>query len=75
LAANNVRNKRIEIAWSINMNYLSFPGLQAKIGGRSRSSIYRDIDLGRLPRPIKLGSRLYWNEADIDANLQARSKA
>jgi prophage regulatory protein len=57
------------------MNYLSFPGLQAKIGGRSRSSIYRDIDLGHLPRPIKLGSRLYWNEADIDANLQARSKA
>ena len=56
------------------MRLLSFPDLQAKIGGRSRSSVYRDIALGRLPQPIKFGARLYWNEADIDAALTAAKK-
>ncbi|MFD2739962.1 helix-turn-helix transcriptional regulator [Sulfitobacter aestuarii] len=51
------------------MRYLSFPDLQTKIGGRSRSSVYRDIESGRLPQPIKFGARLYWIESDIDAAL------
>ena len=51
------------------MQYLTFSDLQAKIGGRSRSSVYRDIETGRLPQPIKFGARLYWVEADIDAAL------
>ncbi len=51
------------------MKYLTFSDLQTKIGGRSRSSVYRDLELGRLPRPIKFGARLYWVEADIDAAL------
>ncbi len=57
------------------MRYLSFRDLQAKLGGRGRTTIYRDVDLGRLPKPVKIGSRLYWNEADIDATLQARTDA
>ncbi len=56
------------------MRYLSFPELQVKIGGRSRSSIYRDIETGRLPQPIKFGARLYWMEADIDAALAAAAQ-
>jgi prophage regulatory protein len=59
------------LVWSTTMQYLSFTGLQAKLGGRGRTTIYRDVDLGRLPKPIKIGSRLYWNEADIDATLKA----
>jgi prophage regulatory protein len=57
------------------MQYLSFKDLQAKLGGRGRTTIYKDCELGRLPKPIKIGSRLYWNEADIDATLQASEKA
>jgi len=57
------------------MNYLSFKDLQTKLGGRGRTTIYRDVDLGRLPKPLKIGSRLYWNEADIDATLQASADA
>ena len=53
------------------MRYLNFNELQSKLGNRSRSSIYRDIESGRLPRPIKIGSRLYWPEADIDAAIAA----
>ncbi|MEH6393143.1 MAG: AlpA family phage regulatory protein [Sulfitobacter sp.] len=56
------------------MNYLSFKDLQAKLGGRGRTTIYRDVDLGRLPKPLKIGSRLYWNEADIDATLKVNAE-
>lgn len=58
-----------------HMRYLSFRDLQAKLGGRGRTTIYRDVDMGRLPKPVKIGSRLYWNEADIDNTLQAHLNA
>ncbi|TDT78150.1 AlpA family transcriptional regulator [Litoreibacter halocynthiae] len=52
------------------MKFLSFSDLQAKLGGRGRSSIYRDFGPnGWLPKPTKIGSRLYWNEADVDAAI------
>jgi prophage regulatory protein len=56
------------------MQYLSFRDLQAKLGGRGRTTILRDVDLGRLPKPVKLGSRLYWIESAVDdaiANAQS----
>ncbi|WP_093921787.1 helix-turn-helix transcriptional regulator [Sulfitobacter brevis] len=56
------------------MRYLSFRELQAKLGGRGRTTIYKDCELGRLPKPVKIGSRLYWNEAEIDATLQANAE-
>ena len=51
------------------MNYLSFKDLQTKLGGRGRTTIYRDCEQGHLPKPIKIGSRLYWNETAIDAKM------
>lgn len=51
------------------MRYLTLAELSAKIGNRSRSAIYIDLQAGRLPQPIKLGGRLYWPEGDIDAHL------
>lgn len=51
------------------MQYLTFRDLQTKLGGRGRTTIYRDVDLGRLPKPVKIGGRLYWRESDIDAKL------
>lgn len=56
------------------MKYLSFSDLQAKLGGRGRTTIYRDVELGRLPKPIKIGSRLYWSEVEIDAIMQSNGK-
>lgn len=56
------------------MHFLSFRNLQAKLGGRGRSTIYRDVENGRLPKPLKIGSRLYWNEADIDAAISEMSE-
>ena len=56
------------------MTYLSFTQLQAKLGNRSRSSIYRDLEAGRLPQPVKLGARLYWSQDAIDAAIADLSK-
>lgn len=56
------------------MRYLTFQDLQKKLGGRSRSSIYRDLEIGRLPKPIKFGARLYWCEAEIDAIMVAKTE-
>lgn len=55
------------------MRYLTFRELQEKLGGRGRTTIYRDVELGRLPRPVKIGARLYWAEADIDAAIAAHA--
>ena len=57
------------------MNYLNFSELRAKLGGRGRTTVYRDIELGRLPNPIKLGGRLYWLESEVDAALNAQREA
>ena len=51
--------------------YLTFPELRARLGNRSRSAIYVDLEAGRLPQPIKLGGRLYWPEGDLEAHLDA----
>ena len=57
-------------------NYLTLNELRAKLGNRSRSSIYEDLRKGLLPLPVKLGARIYWPEADLEAHLQSlRGKA
>ena len=53
------------------MRYLTFRDLQTKLGGRGRTTIYRAMELGRLPKPYKIGGRLYWVESDIDAAIAA----
>ncbi|NND21426.1 MAG: AlpA family phage regulatory protein [Silicimonas sp.] len=56
------------------MRYLTFHELQTKLGGRGRSTIYRDVEAGRIPRPLKIGARLYWPEDQIDAAIAALAK-
>jgi len=51
------------------MTYLNLNQVSEKIGGRSRSSIYRDIENKRLPKPMRLGGRLYWIESQLDEAL------
>lgn len=52
------------------MKYLTLSDLRQKLGNRSRSAIYLDMEAGRLPRPVKLGGRLYWPEQEIDTHLE-----
>ena len=53
------------------MKYLTLNQLRKKLAGRSRSAIYLDLEAGRLPKPVKLGGRLYWVESEIDERLNA----
>lgn len=53
------------------MKYLNLNQLSDKMGGRSRSSLYRDVEEGRIPAPIKIGSRLYWVESAVDEAITA----
>jgi predicted DNA-binding transcriptional regulator AlpA len=46
--------------------------LREKLGGRSRSSIYRDIENGHVPIPIRIGARLYWIDEEVDDFLETR---
>ena len=50
------------------MRLLNFSQMRVgKLDGRARSTIYIDVEKGRLPPPIKIGGRLYWVEEEIDA--------
>ena len=55
-------------------SYLTLTELRVKLGNRSRSAIYIDLKKGRLPQPLKLGSRLYWPEGDVEAHLRTMSE-
>jgi prophage regulatory protein len=57
------------------MMYLSFRELREKLGGRGRTTIYRDVKEGRLPPPLKIGSRLYWAESAVDDKLAPKISA
>lgn len=54
-------------------NFLTMKAVQEKLHGRSRTSIYNDCLKGRIPQPIKLGGRLYWEESALDAALSKQS--
>lgn len=54
------------------MTYLNLNQLSTKLGGRSRSSLYRDIEANRIPAPIRIGGRLYWIESQVDEALKSQ---
>lgn len=54
------------------MNILRLPEVIIKTG-RSRSTLYADIDAGRFPKPVKLGARaIGFVEDEIDAWIAQR---
>ncbi len=54
---------------------LTFQQVQALLGGRSRTSIYRDVDKGRLPQPRKFGGRLFWAEGELTKMIEGLPNA
>lgn len=54
----------------MSQKYLAIRELSAKLGGRSISSINRDELSGDLPKSVKLGTRRYWAEAEVDAHIE-----
>lgn len=54
------------LARHFNANYLTVDALCRKLGGVSRSTIYRLKENGDLPDPVRIGSRLFWIENEVD---------
>lgn len=55
------------------INVLRLPEVIKKTG-RSRSSIYADVKLGKFPKPISLGERaIGWIESEIEEWLHKRT--
>lgn len=56
------------------MKYLTFSSLIKKLDGRGRTTIYRDIEAGRLPKPIKIGGRNYFIDEEVDEIIAERAE-
>jgi len=52
------------------MRYLTMKQLRVMLGGRGRTSIYRDIAAERLPKPIKIGGNNYFSECSVVAAIE-----
>ena len=42
---------------------------RAKLSGRGRTTIYRDVEEGRLSKPFKLGGTLFWRDSEVDDRI------
>jgi predicted DNA-binding transcriptional regulator AlpA len=60
------------------VNYLDIDGVCRRIGGNrpiDRSTVYRKVQTGELPKPLKFGRVARWREDEIDAVLQRLTEA
>ena len=56
------------------MRYLSFRGLQAKLDDPGRTTIYRWVQQGILPTPIKIGGKNFWIDERVDEKLAEQAE-
>jgi len=55
--------------------FITIKELSAKLGNRSRSAIYIDMKLKRLPPPIKIGGRILWSEDAVEEHMRKMVEA
>jgi prophage regulatory protein len=53
------------------IKFIRLAGVSDAQGGKAKSTIYRDINDGLLPPPLKLGASSVWVESEIEAINQA----
>ena len=54
---------------------LTHDDVNQKTGPRSKVQRWRDINKGKFPPPVKVGSRNLWPEEDIDKWIAGRIRA
>lgn len=52
------------------MRLITFEELRETLANRSRASIYRDIERGCIPKPLKIGRSVYWEETQIREHIK-----
>ena len=58
-----------------NQTLIKASELRRKLGGVSNMFLWRHVLDGKLPTPIKIGSRRFWFTSEIDSFLAERSAA
>jgi prophage regulatory protein len=53
-------------------NMLTLPEVSARLGGRPRSDIFKDVVSGQLPRPVLWRGDLLWLEVELDQAASGR---
>ena len=51
---------------------IRIPGMCAKFGGCSPSTIWRRVADGSIPAPAKIGGMTIWDEDEVDAMIEAK---
>jgi predicted DNA-binding transcriptional regulator AlpA len=51
--------------------FLTLREVSERLSGRSRSALYVDMQMGRLPQPVRIGKRVDWGEDDLASHLRA----
>ncbi len=51
---------------------IRIPGMCAKFGGCSPSTIWRRVADGSIPAPAKIGGMTLWDEDEVDAVIEAK---
>ena len=62
------------LAWLLQLEdecLLEAQEVMALTGLKSRTSVYRAVSNGVLPKPVKLGSRTFWRKSEILAMLES----
>ena len=56
------------------MRLIRLPGIKARTGLNSQTSIYKAINDGTLPKPVRVSARCVgWPEHEVDCLLHARA--
>lgn len=53
-----------------NDRYMTRREVQDYLGGRSRSALHCDVAAGRIPKPRRLGGRIYWLRSELEAAMR-----
>ena len=51
---------------------IRIPGMCAKFGGCSPSTIWRRCADGSIPKPTKIGGMTVWDEDEVDERIEAK---
>lgn len=50
----------------------SDPKTRRRIGDPSRTTLWRWVNAGLFPKPVRIGGRNYWSDAEVDEWIAAR---
>ena len=60
-----------EVTMTNRKRMIRIPGMCAKFGGCTPSTIWRRVNDGGIPKPTKIGGMTIWDEDEVDGVIEA----